>query len=81
VPIYHAHPVNKRVFLEGARWIDPADHGFDIAATLDAARRCDADAIREQNYTWLDRDVLRQTEGYAIWTRIADLFVERIGRR
>jgi hypothetical protein len=25
--------------------------------------------------------VLRQTEGYAIWTRIADLFVERIGRR
>jgi hypothetical protein len=81
VPIYHAHPVNKRVFLDGARWIDPADYGFDIVATLDAARRCDADAIREQNYKWLDSEILRQTEGYAIWTRIADLFVERIGRR
>lgn len=81
VPVYHAHPTNKRVFLQGARWIDPADHGFDVEATLEAARRCDADAIRDQNYQWLESDALRQTEGYTVWTRIADLFVERVGRR
>ncbi|HVZ20934.1 MAG TPA: hypothetical protein VG871_07725 [Vicinamibacterales bacterium] len=80
VPVYHAHPVNAATFLRGATWIDPADHGFDIEATLDAARRCDAAAIRAQNYQWLQSAPLAETEGYAVWTRIANLFVERAGR-
>jgi len=41
----------------------------------------DAEAIREQNYRWLQSELLRATEGYAIWTRIADIFVERLAGR
>jgi hypothetical protein len=77
VPVYRAHPTVRDSFLQGARWIDPADFGFDVAATLAAAQECDAAAIRDQNYTWLQSQRLRTTEGYAIWSRIADIFVER----
>jgi hypothetical protein len=37
----------------------------------------DAAAYRDQNYRRLQKEPLRTTEGYAIWSRIADYFVER----
>jgi hypothetical protein len=81
VPIYHAHPTVRDSFLRSAWWIDPADFGFDVSATLAAAQACDAGALREHNYGWLQGDVVRSTEGYAIWSKIADHFVERIGSK
>jgi hypothetical protein len=78
VPVYHAHPTVRDGVLRGARWVDPADFAFNVPATLAAARACDAAALREHNYRWLQSEALRLTEGYAIWSRIADLFVERI---
>lgn len=81
VPVYHAHPTVRDTYLRGARWIDPVDFDFDVEATLAAAQAADAEAIREQNYRWLQSELLRATEGYAIWTRIADIFVERLAGR
>jgi hypothetical protein len=76
VPVYHAHPTVRDTFLQGAQWIDPRDFGFDVSATLAAAEACDDAAIRELNYRWLQSEPLRKTEGYAIWSQIADHFVE-----
>jgi hypothetical protein len=78
VPVYHAHPTVRETFLEGARWIDPADFGYDQSATLAAARRCDAAEVREHNWKWLGSEAVRATQGERIWSRIADHFVERI---
>lgn len=78
VPVYHAHKTVRETFLKGARWIDPADFGFDAERTLIAAQECDAAAVRQQNYEWLRSEPVQATEGYRVWHRIADLFVERI---
>jgi len=78
VPVYHAHPTIRDSFLRGARWIDPADFEFNISATLAAARASDTSACRDQNYRWLSSELLRTTEGYAIWSRIADIFYRRV---
>jgi hypothetical protein len=81
IPIYHAHPTVRQTYLEGATWIDPADHDFNVKATFDAAnntRLKDAE-IREQNWKWLESDQVKQIDGFRIWSRIADYFVERIG--
>jgi hypothetical protein len=77
VPIYHAHSTVRERFLQGARWIDPADHDFNVERTIRAALAADHDRIREQNYTWLQSSQLDPTEGYAIWTRIANILVDR----
>jgi hypothetical protein len=78
VPIYHAHPTVREMFLQGARWIDPADFAFNPSATLAAANRCDATRIRQQNWKWLQSDAVKATQGGRVWSRIADHFVERI---
>src|SRR5262249_1345893 len=81
VPVYYAHPTVRDSFLKGAKWIDPADFRFDISATLQAAQKCDAAAFRDQNYRWLQNELLQTTEGYAVWSRIADLFVEVLAEK
>ncbi|WP_017653946.1 glycosyltransferase family 10 domain-containing protein [Fortiea contorta] len=78
VPIYHAHTTVKNTILPGARWIDPADFNFDVSATLAAAEKCDVEKFRKQNYQWLQKEQVKATNGYRIWSRIADLFVEQI---
>jgi Glycosyltransferase family 10 (fucosyltransferase) C-term len=65
VPIYHAHPTVRDSVLRGAVWIDPTEYSFDADATLNAAYKCDAAAIREQNYKWLRSDAVSETDGYA----------------
>jgi hypothetical protein len=81
VPVYRAHPTVRESVLRGAKWIDPADHSFDVRATLRAASECDSDAIVEQNYEWLKSEAVSETDGYRIWSRIAELFFERCGGR
>jgi hypothetical protein len=78
VPVYHAHPTVRDTFLKGARWIDPADFGYDPSATLAAARRCDFAEVQERNRKWLQSDAVKATQGERVWSRIADHFVERI---
>jgi hypothetical protein len=78
VPVYHAHPTVRRTYLKGARWIDPEDYGFDPSATLEAALRCDAEAVRRQNWAWVQSEEVKSTEGFRVWSRIADYFVDRM---
>jgi hypothetical protein len=80
VPVYYAHPTVRDTFLKGAKWIDPADFSFNVSATLQAAEECDAEAFRDQNHRWLQNGLLQTTEGYAVWSRIADLFVEVLAK-
>jgi len=79
VPVYHAHPTVRDSVLRGAKWIDPADSSFDVRATLRAASECESDAIVEQNYEWLKGEAVSETDGYRIWSRLAELFLERCG--
>ena len=37
IPVYHATQVVRQERLKGARWVDPADHGFDPKRTLEFA--------------------------------------------
>jgi hypothetical protein len=78
VPIYHAHDTVRETLLEGAKWIDPADFGFDVQRTLLAALDEKAAAIPERNRIWLQSERVKATEGYGIWSRIANLFIARI---
>jgi hypothetical protein len=78
VPVYHAHSTVRDTFLKGARWIDPADFGYDPLATLAAARHCDTGEVRERNFEWLQSEAVKATQGERVWSRIADYFVERI---
>lgn len=81
VPVYHAHPTVREKYLQGACWIDPADYGFDASRTLAAARKADAQKMREQNWKWLQTPAVKSTEGFGIWSLVADYFVERIAGR
>jgi hypothetical protein len=78
VPVYHAHPTVRDGILRGALWIDPADHGFDPARTFAAARDADAGHIVATNLEWLQSEPVRDTNGFRIWTRIADHFATRL---
>lgn len=80
VPIYHAHPSVRDGILRGASWIDPADHGFDPGRTFAAARTADAGRIVATNFNWLQSEAVRDTNGFRIWTRIADYFAKRLGQ-
>ncbi len=80
VPIYHAHQSVRQRYLNGAAWIDPVDYDFDVEKTLVAAVNCDHDAIRKQNYEWLQSPQLDDTNGMAIWTQIANILVGRYQR-
>ena len=77
VPIYHAHPTIRDTILKSAMWIDPADYGYDVSATFAAARKTDVASIQENNLRWLKSDALKASDGFAIWTRIAEYFEAR----
>jgi hypothetical protein len=49
----------RESYLEGAR-------GPIRPSTVDAAKACDAAAVRDQNYFWLKSKWLRMSEGYTI---------------
>ena len=78
VPIYHAHPTVRDGILRGASWIDPADYGFDPGRTFAAARAADTSSIVATNLSWLKSATVHETNGFRIWTRIADHFASRL---
>lgn len=80
VPIYHAHP-SVRELLRGAKWIDPADHGFSVDATLDAALAADHEDITAHNFQWLKSNSCASTDGWEVWNRLGDYFHDRLNAR
>lgn len=78
VPIYYAHPTVRNTVLKDAIWIDPSDYRFSVEDTIAAACNADHARIRENNFRWLEQDEVKATNGYKVWSRIADLFQKRI---
>jgi hypothetical protein len=77
VPVYRAHPTVRDGVLRGAAWIDPADHGDDVDATLDAALRADREAVAEQNARWLTSDGVQRTGMSAVYEQVATVLRSR----
>jgi hypothetical protein len=81
VPIYRAHPTVRQSVLRGASWIDPADYGFDVERTFEAALQCDVDSIVENNSEWLNTEPVKKTDWWAVWSKVAEYFERRVIER
>jgi hypothetical protein len=77
VPIYRAHPSVRETYLQGARWIDPADHGDDVEATIEAALSTDRHTCAEQNARWLKSPAVVATSEKAVFLRVATILHTR----
>jgi hypothetical protein len=74
VPIYHAHPTVKSALLEGARWVDPADYGWDGRATVAAALKLDRREVDQANQKWLcQHPRLHLTTLPFVYSRLAEI--------
>jgi len=79
VPVYHAHHTVRNTFLDGAFWIDPADHHFDRTKTIDAALSCDRAEVAAQNTEWLRLNKsVAATSGEAVFERLATILGRRV---
>jgi hypothetical protein len=76
VPVYRAHPTAAQTVLRGATWVDPADHGHDPEATLEAAFSLDSEKVRQQNEQWLGSDLLAETRSCHVYGRIGRILAE-----
>ncbi len=70
IPIYHAEPVVRAHFLQGAAWVDPVDFDFDHEATIRFALAQDASTYWEQNTAWLQSERIQATHALAVYERI-----------
>jgi hypothetical protein len=74
VPIYHADEQSKRLYLEGASWVDPADFGHDPVRTITAALEMNIEDVQRRNHVWLRSSLpLRRTSHRAVFTRIGEI--------
>ena len=80
IPVYHAEDTVRREILAGARWIDPADHGFDPARTIRAALAADLDSVRSANFAWLRTPAAKAGDGYLIWDLVLDHVLKQVGK-
>ncbi len=79
VPIYRAHPTVRDTFLEGATWIDPAEHDGRVSMTLRAALAADRTAIAAKNFHWLGRPEVLATRESSVFDRIASILAQKAG--
>jgi len=77
IPIYHADPVVRAQFLQGAAWVDPADFNFAPEATLHFALAQDATTYWEQNIAWLQSTPVKATHALAVYERIGTILRQR----
>jgi len=71
IPVYYAEPSTVRNgILRGARWVDPADFAFDVAATIDQALKGNLEDHWAANATWLSSDAVLATSSDAVFRRI-----------
>ncbi|MDB6118657.1 MAG: hypothetical protein JWO08_2438 [Verrucomicrobiaceae bacterium] len=73
IPVFYAHPTIRSSMLQGARWIDPADYGFDCQRTINTALAADSQAFQEANDAWLQTAKVADTHRDKVWERIADI--------
>lgn len=79
VPIYHAHTSVKREFLQGAVWVDPADHDWDARATVEAAVNLDRKAVDDANKQWLQvHPKLQETALPRVYFRLAGILARKV---
>lgn len=80
VPIYHAHPTVRDGVLQGARWVEAGDFGFDTERAVKFALQGDIAQCWQVNDKWLNSDALRATSWRAVHERIsAILFARKLG--
>mgnify|MGYP001137687691 CR=1 FL=1 len=70
IPIYHAHESVKTQILEGALWVDPADHDFDINRTLEFALSDNRMKYVECNTEWLKTPKAQAAELSQVFLRL-----------
>jgi hypothetical protein len=73
IPVYHAHPTVATGILKNARWVDPANYGFDSSRTLKAALSQDLSQFQDVNEQWLLSDAVAETESSQIRIGIASI--------
>lgn len=78
VPVYHAHPTVADRFLKGAKWVDPADHGFSAKRTVDYALAADQSEYQKANDAWLDSGIIDETGFLGFWNRIHALIKAKL---
>lgn len=62
IPVYHAHPSVREMFLKGAKWVDPADFGFSPSKTIRYALEQDQAEFRRINDAWLLSGAVADTD-------------------
>ena len=76
VPVYRAHATVRDSILQGASWIDPADHDNCPKKTLAAAFEAPAGKVRAQNAEWFRSVAVEQTHHVTIFARLAEILRE-----
>jgi hypothetical protein len=83
ISVYHAHPSVKKRFLDGAKWVDPADFGFSPQRTIEFALAQDQAVFRRINDAWLESGILAETDDQKVIPMLHDIMkgkLERNGR-
>jgi Glycosyltransferase family 10 (fucosyltransferase) C-term len=78
VPVYHAHPTVAERFLNGAKWVDPADHKFNAKRTIEYALAADQSEFQKANDSWLESGILEETGYLGFWNRIHTLIKAKL---
>jgi hypothetical protein len=78
IPVYQAHDTVRQSILNGAKWVDPANFGFDPAATLKAALSEPIESYWEANAAWAQNPIVKSTEREHVLRHIATLLSRRI---
>ena len=73
IPVYRADPSVAAGVLQGALWVDPAEHGNDPERTLRVALQADPMVFMEANRRWLDSALLAESHHDAVFRRLAEL--------
>jgi hypothetical protein len=78
IPVYHAHPTIADRFLKGAKWVDPADHGFNPRRTIDYALAADRSEFQKANDAWLDSGIVDETGFLGFFNRLHSLIKAKL---
>jgi hypothetical protein len=70
IPVYRAHPTVVSRFLRGAKWIDPADHGWSPRRTIEYALSADRLEFQKANDAWLESGIVDETGFLGFWNRL-----------
>lgn len=81
IPIYHAHPTVRDSILVGARWVDPADFGFEVESTLRFALSQDRQLYASANFAWLETPQARLTGLDQVFARLGAILTKDISDR